>query len=188
MAQIPLHVVIGNAVPTEARALIDKNVAELEEFHPGIISCHVAVTAPDHRHREGGLYDVHITVRVPRHADIVVSHHAAEKHEREHLEVAIKRAFHEARRQLQDSARESRLDVKSHVSPDHGRVTQIFRDEGYGFIEASDGHELYFHRNSVTDGKFSHLKPHSEVRFVETEGEKGPQASSVIPLGKHHLD
>ena len=188
MAQVPLHIALDDSVPSQARETIESAARELEQYHARITSCRVAVSAPDHRHREGGLFDVHITVRVPHHADIVVSHRAGEKHEREHLDVAIRRAFHEARRQLQDSARESRLDVKSHVPTDHGRVARLFRDEGYGFIEASDGHELYFHRNSVADGKFDHLRAGSEVRFVETEGEKGLQASTVSVIGKHHLD
>lgn len=187
MAQVPLHVVLDKEVPDEVRALVDQGAAELEEFYSRIISCRVAISAPDHRHRSGGLFDVHITIHVPRGRDIVVSHHAGEKHEREHLDVAIRRAFHEARRQLQDLARESRLDVKSHITPDHGRVTRILPDQGYGFIEASDGHELYFHRNSVADGRFDHLQSGSEVRFVETEGEKGPQASTVVVIGKHHV-
>ena len=55
------------------------------------------------------------------------------------------------------------------------------------FIAASDGREIYFHRNSVTDGKFDDLKVGQEVRFSEAAGDKGPQATSVRPVGKHHL-
>jgi cold shock CspA family protein len=44
------------------------------------------------------------------------------------------------------------------------------------------------HRNSVVGGGFDKLKIGDEVRYVvhEGEGEKGAQASTVIPLGKHH--
>jgi len=49
------------------------------------------------------------------------------------------------------------------------------------------GREVYFHRNSVADGKFDDLKVGQEVRFSETVGDKGPQATSVHPVGKHHL-
>ena len=45
----------------------------------------------------------------------------------------------------------------------------------------------YFHRNSVTDGKFDDLKVGQEVRFSEEAGTKGPQATFVRPVGKHHL-
>lgn len=187
MPQIPAHIVLGDHVPADARALIETAIEELETFHPRIMSCHVAVSAPDDRHRQGGLYDVRIAISVPRHADIVVTHRPGTKGEREHVDVAIRRAFHEARRQLQDAARESRLDIKSHIPADHGRVVRIIGDEGYGFIETSDGREIYFHRNSVADGKFNALSVGAEVRFVEVAGEKGPQASTVSLIGKHHL-
>jgi cold shock CspA family protein len=55
--------------------------------------------------------------------------------------------------------------------------------EGYGFIETADGRR----RNSVLDDAIEHLTVGSEVRFVEEMGEKGPQASAVRLVGKHHL-
>ena len=47
--------------------------------------------------------------------------------------------------------------------------------------------EIYFHRNAVLDGAFDRLSIVSEVAFVEEEGEKGPQASTIRLIGKHHL-
>jgi cold shock CspA family protein len=49
--------------------------------------------------------------------------------------------------------------------------------------------EVYFHRNAVTDESFDKLAVGDEVRFAmhSGEGEKGPQASTVVPVGKHHL-
>ncbi len=187
MLQVPLQIVLDDDVPAEARAEIEKAAETLQEFHGRIISCRAYVTTPDRRHRKGGLYDVHVTVRVPRHADIVVSRRVGDAHEREHLDVAIRRVFHEARRQVQDAAREMRVDVKTHAIPDHGHVVKLIAGEDYGFIETRDGREVYFHANSVTDGNFARLKVGDEVRFVEAEGEKGPQASTVVPIGKHHL-
>jgi cold shock CspA family protein len=46
---------------------------------------------------------------------------------------------------------------------------------------------VYFHQNSVVDTDFSKLETGSEVRFVEEMGEKGPQASTVYVIGKHHI-
>ena len=73
--------------------------------------------------------------------------------------------------------------------PNHGRIARLFKTEGYGFIQASDGNEIYMHRNAVVGNGFDHLSEGDEVRFVlhEGEGEKGPQASTVMPIGKHHL-
>jgi cold shock CspA family protein len=47
------------------------------------------------------------------------------------------------------------------------------------------GGEIYFHRNSVLNGGFSHLAVGSRVIFAEEMGEKGPQASTIKLLGKH---
>jgi cold shock CspA family protein len=59
----------------------------------------------------------------------------------------------------------------------------------YGFILSPDGNEIYFHRNSVTNGGFDKLAVGDEVRFVakHSESAEGLQASTVVPLGKHHL-
>jgi len=75
--------------------------------------------------------------------------------------------------------------VKAHATPPHGRVIRLFPDQGYGFIAAPDGRELYFHRNSVLSGGFEKLEVGSEVSYAEEEGEKGPQASTVKPVGRH---
>jgi len=67
-------------------------------------------------------------------------------------------------------------------------VARLFPDQGYGFIVASDGEEIYMHRNSVLDGAFDRLSAGDGVRFYARpgEGEKGPQASTVELIGKHH--
>jgi cold shock CspA family protein len=82
-----------------------------------------------------------------------------------------------------------RQDVKTHEAPLHGKVLRLFPYEGYGFIDMSDGREVYFHRNSVVEGSFDELEEGAEVRVVvaEKEGEQGPQASTVKPVGKHHV-
>jgi cold shock CspA family protein len=38
----------------------------------------------------------------------------------------------------------------------------------------------------VLNNGFDSLAVGDEVRFVEAEGDKGPQASTVRPVGKHH--
>jgi cold shock CspA family protein len=102
--------------------------------------------------------------------------------------VAVRDAFDAVRRQLEDHVRRRRGDVKTHDAPSHGRVASLFAERDYGFIEASDGSEVYFHRNSVVGGGFDKLAVGDEVRFSfhAEEGEKGPQASTVVAVGKHH--
>jgi cold shock CspA family protein len=62
----------------------------------------------------------------------------------------------------------------------------MFHYEGYGFIETTDGGEVYFDKNSVVDADFDKLEAGQEVRFSEEMGNKGPQASTVHVIGKHH--
>jgi cold shock CspA family protein len=107
--------------------------------------------------------------------------------EREHALVAIREAFAAAARQIEDVARDMRGQVKAHLAESHGRIASIFAGDGCGFIETADGREIYFHRNAVLNGGFARLSVGSEVRFVEENGEKGAQASTVRLVGKHHL-
>jgi cold shock CspA family protein len=76
--------------------------------------------------------------------------------------------------------------VKLHEEPPHGRILRVCRPDDYGFIEAVDGREIYFHRNSVLDDAFDRLEPGAEVWFSEEQGERGAQASTVRVVGKHH--
>jgi cold shock CspA family protein len=64
-------------------------------------------------------------------------------------------------------------------------VKKLLPEDGYGFLESADGREIYFHRNSVRELGFESLEIGARVRFAEEEGEKGPQASRVTPLGEH---
>ena len=75
--------------------------------------------------------------------------------------------------------------VKTHEERPIGTVTKLDSERGFGFLETSDGREIYFHQNSVLDGKFRQLAPGTRVLFSEEMGEKGPQASTVDLLGKH---
>ena len=91
-------------------------------------------------------------------------------------------------RRVEDHARRRSDRVKTHAVPDHGRVAKLMLQEGYGFVQMSDGQEVYFHKNAAGDS-FDKLAVGDEVRVIvqDKEGEKGPQASLVTPIGKHHL-
>jgi cold shock CspA family protein len=72
-----------------------------------------------------------------------------------------------------------------HETAPHGHVAELYPD--YGKIETPDGRLVYFHKNSVVGEDFDHLDLGAEVRFVEEQGELGPQASTVHVIGKHHI-
>lgn len=165
---------------------VRERARELERFHDRILSCRVVIEAPNRR-RHGDLYHVRIDLKVPGR-EIVVKRDPPEHHAHEDIHVAVRDAFDAVRRRLEDHVRRRRGDVKTHDAPSHGRVASLFAERDYGFIEASDGSEVYFHRNSVVGGGFDKLAVGDEVRFSfhAEEGEKGPQASTVVAVGKHH--
>jgi cold shock CspA family protein len=94
-------------------------------------------------------------------------------------QLAIREAFHEMRRRLQDYSRQQEGSVKAAQKMAEGTVKEIFPGEGYGFLETPDDRQIYFHQASVLDGHFNRLRAGTRVRFAEEMGEKGPQASTV---------
>ncbi|MEJ2428230.1 MAG: HPF/RaiA family ribosome-associated protein [Deltaproteobacteria bacterium] len=63
-------------------------------------------------------------------------------------------------------------------------VDKLFPEKDYGFLKTVDGRVLYFHRNSVLADDFDRLEIGTGVRYVETMGDKGPQASTVQIVDK----
>jgi cold shock CspA family protein len=183
--RLPLQIAFHNLPPSdEVEAKIRDEAERLDEFYDPIMSCRVVVDVPHRHHEEGNLYVVRIDLKVPG-GEIVVKRDPAEHAEYRDLDLALRDAFDEARRQLEDRARIERGQVKAHEPLPHARVARLFPEAGYGFLETPDGREIYFHEHSVLDGGFRALEPGSEVRFVEEPGEKGPQASTVHPVGRH---
>lgn len=182
--QLPLQVTFRNLPPSEAvEAAVRERAGRLDRFFDRIVACRVVVEAPHQHHRKGRLYHVRIELVVPGE-ELVVSREPAEHHASEDVYVAIRDAFDEARRQLEDHVRRHRGWKKPRVGPPHGRVSRLLKEEGYGFLETTDGREVYFHRNSVLQEGFDRLEVGTEVRFAEEKGEEGPQASTVEIVGK----
>jgi cold shock CspA family protein len=167
---------------------IHQEVHKLERFHSRVMGCRVVVEAPHRHHRKGNLYHVSIDLTVPG-AEIVVNRNGERNHAHEDAYVAVRDAFAAAARKLEDHARRRRGDVKTHETPQHGRVTRVFAHEGYGFIESADGLDVYFHQNALQGADLATLEIGAPVRFemTDTESDKGPQATTVLPIGKHQI-
>jgi ribosomal subunit interface protein len=174
MMKLPLQITVRNASVSEVvMNEIRERVAKLEQFSGNMMGCRVTVDSP-HRHQHQGMrYTVQIDITV-RGAELVVK-----RQPHEDIYVAVRDAFDAARRQMEEYERRLRGEVKNHEAPSQARVSKLFTEEGYGFLEAPNGYEIYFHRNSVLGDAFDRLTVGTEVRFVEEEGEKGPQASTV---------
>jgi cold shock CspA family protein/ribosome-associated translation inhibitor RaiA len=182
----------SEALESEIRARIKK----LDTYYRSIMGCRVLVELAQRHHETGNHYHVRIDLTVPGE-EIVVAHDASlhataqdidiEKArkadepdpERKHARVAVRAAFDIARRRLQDYGRRLRGTVKTPVRQPRGHIVRLFPVDEYGFIEAEDGHEVYFQKSSVLKNVFDRLTVGSVVSFVEEQGEKGPQASTV---------
>lgn len=63
-----------------------------------------------------------------------------------------------------------------------GTIKKIMRDKGFGFIEADDGSEVFFHRASCAPRVyFDDLRDGTDVEFQVRPGEKGPRATNLKP-------
>jgi len=184
--QIPLQITFRDMEQSDAIEKAVREKAEKLNQFADIMSCRVVVQMINKHSHKGTLYQVLIDLTAPG-TEIVVSRDHGVDHSHEDVYVAIRDSFDAARRQLQDHHRVSHQKVKAHEVPPHGRVSELFPDEGYGRIETPDGRSIYFHQNSVLNDEFSELEIGSEVRFTEEPGEEGPQASSVQRVGKHHI-
>jgi ribosomal subunit interface protein len=187
--QLPLQITFRHMDSSEAVAeRIRERAGELERFFDRIISCRVVVECRHPRRRQGNLFRVRVDLKIPGR-EIAVGRDPAAHQAHEDVYVAIRDAFDAARRVLEDHVRERRGEVKVHAVPDHGRIARLLPEQNGGFILSADGNEIYFHRNSVANGGFDKLAVGDEVRFVaqHSESAEGPQASTVVPLGKHHL-
>lgn len=182
--ETPLQVTFRGVQRSEGlEAAVRQRAEKLDRFHSRIMSCRVVVEAPHQHQRKGRVYRVRIYMTVPG-GELVVGRAPAEHAAHQDAYLAIKDAFDDAKRLLEDDVRRRRGLVKRHVGPPHGRVKQLFHDDGYGFLEGEDGRLVYFHRNSIINAEFDSLSVGTTVRFTEEKGDKGPQASTVEVVGK----
>jgi len=185
--KLPLQITFRNMnASEEMEANIHKKAEKLDRFYDQVMSCRVVVEAHHKHHHKGNLYHVRIDLTVPD-GELVVSRDPGQHHSHEDVYVAIRDSFDAAFRQLEDYSRRRQQHVKTHQTPLHGRISQLHPEEDYGKIEMPDGREIYFHRNSTLNTGFEKLALGTEVRFDEEEGDRGPQASTVKVIGKHHL-
>src|SRR5262249_22682507 len=147
-------------------------------YHRPIVGCRVAIERPQRFQRNGNVYRVRLFVTAGTRRPIVVSREPRDSDMHDDLRTIVLGAVKAARRQLQGMTEQQRGDEKSLQEP-RALVMRLFPDADHGFLKSLDGREIYFHRNSVLHGDFERLAIGTEVRFEESEGNQGPQASSV---------
>ena len=156
----------------ELSKLIHEKADKLQQFFENIISCHIVIEQTQKHKNQGKLNNVRINLGVPG-KELVVTNN-----ERENLHIAIRDAFDNLRRQLEDYARKVQGDIKPHAQIIHGKIVRLFED--FGFIEDAEGTEYYFNASNLTHvNNFSKLSVGNHVRFIEAIGDDGLQAHRI---------
>ena len=62
-----------------------------------------------------------------------------------------------------------------------GTVKWFNEGKGYGFIESESGKDLFVHFSEIQGEGFKTLAEGQSAEFEEGMGQKGPQATQVVP-------
>jgi len=68
------------------------------------------------------------------------------------------------------------------MSTTTGRVKWFDEKKGFGFIEREDGNDVFVHFKAINGSGYKTLTEGQEVQFEVERGQKGPQASNVVPV------
>ncbi|PKG25667.1 cold-shock protein [Niallia nealsonii] len=60
-----------------------------------------------------------------------------------------------------------------------GKVKWFNAEKGFGFIESSEGQDVFVHFSAIQTEGFKTLDEGQEVNFDIEEGQRGPQAANV---------
>lgn len=159
-------------------------IEELETVHDRLVSCRVLVEDTTASRQTGKIYRVRLDIRVPNQ-NVVVDRQPADPDDARDLLQVMNEAFDIGRRRLGQLKEKQREQGKGQELPPHGRVVKLMTgDDGtrFGFLMSWDGREIYFHENALSNLDYDQLEVGAEVRFAESKGEDGPQASTVAPL------
>lgn len=63
-----------------------------------------------------------------------------------------------------------------------GTVKWFNDDKGFGFIQQSDGPDVFVHFSAINGEGRRTLQEGQEVTFEVSQGQKGPQANNVTPV------
>ena len=63
-----------------------------------------------------------------------------------------------------------------------GKVKWFNAEKGFGFIESSEGTDVFVHFSAINMEGYRTLDEGMEVEFEVVEGEKGPQAANVTKI------
>ncbi|HTW69310.1 MAG TPA: HPF/RaiA family ribosome-associated protein [Acetobacteraceae bacterium] len=183
----PLEIAFHNLQPSPViESELRRRVDKLERRFGRLTGCRVSIEKLHNQHRTGNVFEVHITLDLPGR-ELAVSRQprkAKERYANPDIHASIRDAFDAAERQLEAFKGKIRSDTAPpSASTLTGEVALIEPGADHGFILNNTGSQLYFHRDSVTNGRFETLKPGDTVHYVEEEGDAGPTATKVRLAG-----
>ena len=178
--QLPVEISYRGVEKTdEIETLVREKAARLDKFCDHIQRCDVIVERPNHAQHSGSPFHVRIDVTVPPGHELIADEKPIKHDMHEPLTKVINDAFRHMERQLKDLVDRQQQRVKTHGEQPHALVTKLFMADGYGFITDLQGRDVYFHRDSVANDGFARLKIGVEVRYEETQSDKGAHATTV---------
>lgn len=195
--QVPLEISYHNVDGSDwINDYITERAEHLDHVTGGIVSCRVVVEMAQRPHQTGNPFRVRVEATFPPKKDLIGDKEEVVEDPQIQLRPIIRHAFDAVEKQAKKQKQMMRGNAKQHHAPQTlaeprplaepiGFVVRLFRDDGYGFIKvASDNEEYYFNRNAVLHGDFERMELGVQVRFEPSEGEEGPQASTVQVIDK----
>ena len=61
----------------------------------------------------------------------------------------------------------------------NGTLKRLVASKGFGFVQAEDGAEYFFHQSACNGVRFDELREGQAVTFETGQGPKGPRAENV---------
>lgn len=169
---------IGMEATPAIESAAQRKAGKLDQFRPDIMACRVTVQLRDKHRHQGKSFAVRVDVTVPDHELSVDRVHD------EDVYVALREAFDDMKRQLQDSVRRVQGQVKEHPVALHGEVVR-FADEGRcAFIRTAEGDEYWFGPDNVKGVAYESLDVGTHVQFIPELAAEGRQAKRVS-VGRH---
>ncbi len=185
----PLEIAFPNMESSEAlESLVRERADKLHRYFDRINSVRVAVEVARKSQAGAKAYHVRIETRVPGQ-ELVVSQDPGDDKGHYDAYRTVRDAFDAMERQLDAHGKKLRGRGKDAAgqaanAPPQGRVLRTFPE--YGFIEAVDGREIYFHRNAVVGCKHEDLEKGQPVEMAlieQPDNAMGPQATTVKCIG-----
>jgi ribosome-associated translation inhibitor RaiA/cold shock CspA family protein len=175
----PLEIRFIGMEPSEAiEAAARRKSEKLDLFRPDVMACRATIVAEDKHRNQGRTFTVRVDVTVPGREIAVDRVHD------EDVYVALREAFDDAKRQLEDTVRRVRGQEKQHPVPLHGEVARFAEEGRCGFIVTPQGDEYWFGPENVVGAAYDKLEAGMAVQFIPEVAAEGRQAKRVS-LGKH---